>query len=532
MAKNILVELDKYEIGTFADVIYRHSLLIGDNPAFIYGKERCNFAEYNARVNSLVRAIQALGVKKGETIGILSWNCMDLAYLVGAAMKGGFIASPFNPRLSTSDLDYIINYSDTSTVFVGAEFADVVKEIRPQLTKVKNIVTLEKAVAGMPYIQDLIKANSSEEVNVKLTENDPMTIIYTSGTTGRPKGALYTQGRMVHNAYVNMAALPVGTTDKNILALQLFHIAAMEFFQVALFAGATSILLKSFDAKVVMQTVQEEKATMVALVPTALAAIFNLPDFDSYDHSSLQRIAYLGSPMPVALLKKGIEKFGLVFCQQYGQTESGPLISTLKQKEHQVAYGTPEEQKILGSCGRPIMGVHTRIVDENGKDCAPGEVGEILVKSKQIMQEYWHKPKETGETLVDGWLHTRDLAYFDEKGYMYIADRKQDMIITGGEHVFPREVEEVLYQHPMVLEAAVIGVPDAYWVERVHAIITLKEGSACTPEEMIEYCKARMSRFKAPKSVEFIKALPKNATGKILKTELRKMVKEREEKNS
>ncbi|MBN1366459.1 MAG: long-chain-fatty-acid--CoA ligase [Dehalococcoidales bacterium] len=532
MANNILVELSRYPIGTFADVIYRHSLLIGDNVALIYQKERCTFAEYNARVNSLVRAIQALGVRKGETIGILSWNSLDFAYLLGAAMKGGFISSPFNPRLSVSDLDYIINYSETSVVFVAAEFADTIKQLRPQLPKVKHVVTLEKTVAGMPYIQDLIKANSSEELDVQLTENDPMAIIYTSGTTGRPKGALYTQGRMVQNALVNMTAVPFAPNDINILALQLFHIASNEFFQVTLFAGATTVLLKTLDAQLVMQTVQDEKATIIALVPTVLAGIFNLPDLEKYDHSSLQRIAYLGSPMPVALLKQGIEKFGLVFCQQYGQTESGPLISTLKQPEHKVAYGTPEEQKLLASCGRPIAHVHARIVDGNGKDCAPGEVGEIIVQSKQIMQEYWHKPKETSETIIDGWLHTRDLAYFDEKGYMYIADRKQDMIITGGEHVFPREVEEVLYQHPMVLEAAVIGVPDPYWVERVHAFVTLKKGSECTPEEIIEYCKGRMSRYKAPKSVEFVDVLPKNATGKIMKTELRKMVKEREEKKS
>jgi long-chain acyl-CoA synthetase len=357
-------------------------------------------------------------------------------------------------------------------------------------------------------------------------------IIYTSGTTGRPKGALYTHGRITENAKVNMAALPVVTSDKNISALQLFHIAAMEFFQVSLFAGATSILLKSVDPQVVMQTINDEKATIIALVPTALASIFNLPDFDKYDHSSLIRIAYLGSPMPVALLKKGIEKFGLVFCQQYGQTESGPLISSLPQKEHQCAFGTPEEQKLLVSCGRPVLGVHTRIVDEKGNDVAPGEVGEIIVQSKEMMKEYWHKPKETSETLIDGWLHTRDLAYYNEQGYMFIADRKQDMIITGGEHVFPREVEEVLYQHPAIQEAAVIGVPDTYWVERVHAVIALKKGAKCTPEEIIEFCKARMSRFKAPKSVEFIDALPKNATGKILKTDLRKKFKEDQEKKS
>ncbi len=526
MIRTVLTELSRYPIGTFADIIYRHALLIGDNVAFNYDGQDVNFTEYNAKVNSLVRALQSLGLKKGETIGVLSWNCLEYAYIIGAAMKGGYIVSPYNTRLSADDLDYLINYSDTSTVFLASEHVDMVKQISANLPKLKHIISVDKAVQGALYIQDLLKAHSVEEPDVEVTEADPVIIVYTSGTTGRPKGALYTQGRIIENARVNMSALPVSTSDKNILSLQLFHIAAIEFFQVSLFAGATSILLKAFEPAKVMQTIQDEKATIIALVPTALAAIFNLPDLDRYDHSSLRRVSYLGSPMPVALLKKGIDKFGLVFCQQYGQTESGPLICSLPQKDHEVVYGTEEEQKLLVSCGRPVAGVHTRIVDENGNDVAPGEIGEIIVQSREMMKEYWHKPKETGETLIEGWLHTRDLGYFDEKGYLFIADRKQDMIITGGEHVFPREVEEVLYQHPAVGEAAVIGVPDTYWVERVHAVIALKQGTTCTCEEIIDYCKQNMSRFKAPKSVEFIEALPKNATGKILKTELRKSFKE------
>jgi acyl-CoA synthetase (AMP-forming)/AMP-acid ligase II len=457
---------------------------------------------------------------------------MEYTYVIGAAMKSGFIASPYNPRLSVNDLEYLINYSESTTVFVAPEFADTVKKLLPQLPKVKNIITFGKPVQGTLNIQDLLKANSVEEPNVQVKEDDPVTIIYTSGTTGRPKGALYTHGRITENAKVNMSALPISTRDKNLLVLQLFHIAAMEFFQISLFAGATSILMGVFEPAVFMQTVQDEKVTIAALVPTALAAVFNLPDFDKYDHSSLTRITYLGSPMPVVLLKKGIEKFGLVFCGQYGQTESGPIITFLPQAEHKAAFGTPEEQKLLSSCGRPVLGVHTRIVDKDGKDVAPREIGEIIVQNKEMMKEYWHKPKETSETLVDGWLHTRDLGYYDENGYMYIADRKEDMIITGGEHVFPREVEEVLYQHHMVLEAAVIGVPDAYWVERVHAVVTLKKGVTCNSEELIEFCKQRMSRFKAPKSVEFVESLPKNTTGKIMKTELRKTYKEKTEKKT
>jgi acyl-CoA synthetase (AMP-forming)/AMP-acid ligase II len=499
--------------------------------AFIYGKERATFSEYNSRVNRLVHTLQAMGVKKGDVIGILSWNCLEYAYILGAAMKGGFIASPYNPRLKTSELNYLINYSDANTLFVGPELFDIVQQLRTKLVKVKNFISLEYVNPDMVYIADLIKANSAEEPDVQVKEEDPVTIIYTSGTTGLPKGALYTHGRISENAKINMACLPVKASDRNILALQLFHVAPMEFFQVFLFAGASSVMIKSSDPETIMQTIQNEKATVIALVPTVLAAIFALPDFEKFDRRSLTRISYLGSPMPVALLKQGIEKFGFVFCQQYGQSESGPLISCLPQEEHRAAYGSEEDQKVLRSCGRPVCGVHVRIVDENGNDLETGEIGEIIVQSKEIMQEYWQKPKETGETIVDGWLHTRDLGYFDEKGNIYIADRKQDMIITGGEHVFPREVEEILYQHPLILEASVIGVSDAYWVERIHAVVVLKKGAFCTPDEIIDFCKNRISRFKAPKSVEFVQTLPKSATGKILKTQLRKEYQEKTKNN-
>jgi acyl-CoA synthetase (AMP-forming)/AMP-acid ligase II len=225
--------------------------------------------------------------------------------------------------------------------------------------------------------------------------------------------------------------------------------------------------------------------------------------------------------MPTELLRRGIATFGEVFAQGYGQSESGPDIAILSKESHRVLDRSPEEQKVLASCGQPCSGVHARVVDENDDDVEPCAVGEIVVQSKAVMVEYWRMPEETARTVVDGWLHTGDMGYYDEKGFIYIVDRKKDMIITGGENVYPREVEEVLYGHPAVSEAAVIGVPDDKWVERVHAIINLKESEQATSEEIIAYCKERLAGYKAPKSVEFVTSLPKNPQGKILKRELR-----------
>jgi acyl-CoA synthetase (AMP-forming)/AMP-acid ligase II len=225
--------------------------------------------------------------------------------------------------------------------------------------------------------------------------------------------------------------------------------------------------------------------------------------------------------MPVEVLKKGIAKFGPVFAQGYGQTESGPDICILSKESHTAEGVSAEGYDVHASCGQPCIGVHVRIVDDDGKDLGPGEVGEITVKSRSIMESYWQNPEETAKAIVNGWLHTGDMAHYDEKGFIYIVDRKKDMIITGGENVYPREVEEVLYRHPMVQEAAVIGVPDPKWVERVHAVIVLRQGAKIDEAALMSFCREHLAGYKTPRSVEFVDALPRNPQGKVLKRVLK-----------
>jgi acyl-CoA synthetase (AMP-forming)/AMP-acid ligase II len=279
--------------------------------------------------------------------------------------------------------------------------------------------------------------------------------------------------------------------------------------------------MKFFDPAATLQIVHDERATHMDFVPTHLVAMLNVPDLDKYDISSMKLLWYGGSPMPLEVLKKGMEVFGPIFAQGYGQSETGPAVSHLSKEDHNVLDRPEKEQRKLASAGRPDIGVQVRIVDDEGNDVEPGEVGEIIARSKHIMVEYWHKPEETRETLIDGWVHTGDMGYYDDEGYIYIADRKKDMIISGGENVYPREVEEILYQHPAVLEAAVIGIPDPYWVERVHAVVEIRKGVSTTAEELIAFCKKRIAGYKVPKDIEFVDSLPKNPAGKILKKELR-----------
>ncbi|MCK4368284.1 MAG: long-chain-fatty-acid--CoA ligase [Dehalococcoidales bacterium] len=522
MPKRLLMkELSRYNVGTWADIIYRNTLLYPDQEAFVYGDTRITFSEFNTRINKLIHALHKMGVKKGDVLGILSWSCLQFAEVYGATMKGGFIASPFNPRLRADELEYIINYSEANTLFVGPELLEVANSLKQRLPKVKNYISLEGSAPNMIAYDDLLASHPGEEPDVQVEEDDPVCIIYTSGTTGMPRGALYTQRRLMEDSKTLIVDMELQPGHKRVQITPLFHIAGNTHFRASLYSGGCNIIVKFFDAAETLQIIQKERATHMDFVPTHLAAMLNLPDLKKYDISSMKFLWYGASPMPLEVLKKGMKVFGPIFAQGYGQSESGPAISHLSKEDHNVLDRPEKEQKKLTSAGRPDIGVQVRIVDEKGKDVELGEVGEITVRSKQTMVEYWHRPKDTKAALVKGWLHTGDMGYYDEEGYIYIADRKKDMIITGGENVYPREVEEVLYQHPAVLETAVIGIPDQYWVERVHAVVATKKGASTTAEELIAFCKKHIASYKTPKSVEFVDALPKNPAGKILKRELR-----------
>jgi len=523
--KFVLRELSRYPLGTFADIIYRNALLHARDEAFVCGPQRVTFEKFNAQVNRLLHGLRSLGLKKGDGIGILSWNCLEYPVFYGVAMKGGFIASPFNPRLHAQELEYLINYSEARVLFIGPELETTARDLRSRLPAVRHMISLQGSASDMTSYARLVEGQPPEEPPEPFVgPDDPLLILYTSGTTGVPRGALYTHRAKLDNTRIK--ALEMGTKpgERHVMALPFFHIGGDSHVWPFFLVGGCNVILpqKTFDPVAVLQTIQDERATDIQIVPTQLNALLSHPDVEKYDLSTLNRIYYAASPMPVELLRRALEKFGPIFSQGYGQTESGPQITSLPRKAHQVLDRPPEEQKVLISCGQPSPGVHARIVDEKNNDVGPGIVGEIVAQSASIMSEYWRRPKETGETIVDGWLHTGDLAYYDEQGFIYIVDRKKDMIVTGGENVYSREVEDVLYRHPAVAEVAVIGIPDPRWVERVHALVVLKPNVPATEQDIISFCKDHLASYKAPKSVDFLETLPKNPQGKILKKEIRK----------
>ena len=376
----------------------------------------------------------------------------------------------------------------------------------------------------MPSLKDLMEAYPSDEPAVDVRPEDPVVLFYTSGTTGVPRGALYSHARKLSATRIKNMEMGIKSSDKQLQGLPLFHIGGDSHVWPFFCAGGCNVIIpqRSFDPNAALLAIQEEKATDLQIVPAQLGAMMAEQARHGYDLRSLKRIYYAASPMPTELLRQGLKMFGPIFSQGYGQTESGPQICSLPRRAHQVLDRPEEEQRVLLSCGQPSPGVQVRIIDANNRDVGPQEVGELIVRSESLMLEYWRRPEETRKTMVDGWLHTGDLGYYDEKGYLYLVDRKKDMIVTGGENVYSREVEEVLYKHGAVAEVAVIGVPDPVWVERVHAeVVLMNDAPPVTEKELIAFCKDHIASYKAPKSVAFVRELPKSPQGKILKREIK-----------
>jgi acyl-CoA synthetase (AMP-forming)/AMP-acid ligase II len=523
-AKLVLRELSRYSIGTFADIIYRNALLYPDSEAFVCGSQRTSFSNFNERVNRLVHGLQAAGVLKGEVIGILSWSRLEYCEVFGAAMKGGFVIAHFNPRLKAEELTHVINDAEAKVIFLGHEFIKIIDSLRQRLLKTRIFVVFDNETEPMRAYEDFLKTQPMEEPDATVGEDDPLVIFYTSGTTGLPRGAIYTHKQKMEN--VCMKALDIGVEfgDRHLVILQMFHTGGDSHVWPFFLMGGCNVIIAepSFDPVVTLQTIAEERITDVHIVPTQLVSLLNLPGIENYDLGKLKRVWYAASPMPTEVLKRGLSVFGPIFIQGYGLSESGPHSTVLNQASHRRSSSSAQEPGVLASCGQPCVGVHMRIIDEAGGDVEAGIIGEIIIKSRRNMSGYWRNPEATQKAIKDGWLYTGDMGYYDEQGYIYIADRKKDMIVTGGENVYPKEVEEVLYRHPAVMEAAVIGIPDDYWVERVHALVVLRQGAQAAAEEIMDFCKAHIAHYKAPKGVEFLESLPKNPQGKILKKEIRK----------
>ncbi|MDQ1238658.1 MAG: fatty-acyl-CoA synthase, partial [Thermodesulfobacteriota bacterium] len=471
----------------------------------------------------LVTALQKLGLKKGDTIAFLMANCPEYVFCEYAEAKTGCIRVPLAVLLSSNDHIYMMNQAECVALVYHERMASRVMDMIPELPSIKYFICIsddpESVAPGHLHLQTLMRESTPDYLPVPIDPEDLVGIYYTGGTTGKPKGVMLSHRAWVYTVLIEMLDFGFGWEETFAYVTPLTHAGGCLMLPVLLRKGKC-VILDHFDPKLLLQTIEKEKITATFLVPTMIYILLDHPDLKKHDLRSLRNIIYGASAIAPDRLKQAITTFGPIMTQLFGQTEAPMCISALSREEHVIA--DPQREKmIFSSAGRPTFHAEVRIVDEQGNQVPTGESGEVIVRCANIMHGYFKNSQATAETIVDGWLHTGDIARQDEEGFLYIVDRKKDMIISGGFNIFPREIEDVLFEHPAVKGAAVVGVPHEKWGEEVKAIVVLHQGISATEEELITFVKERKGSLLAPKTIEFWDEIPLTNLGKLDKKRMR-----------
>ncbi len=499
-------------IGSF---LTKRAKLTPRKEALVVQDVRLTFDQMNRRCNRFVNSLERLNVRAGDRVAILALNEPEYFDLYFGLGKAGAIMVPINHRLAGPEIQYIINDCQAKVLVFGKEFAQVVESIHADLPCAHFVGIMDPPPAfAMSYTQLTADAPATEPV-IKCGGGDTLTILYTSGTTGKPKGA-----ELTHDGYFGTSVTLRATFGEIgeilLMPLPLFHIGALAPVPMCVHFGMKMVFQRAFEPKNFLELLQTEKITWFGSVPQILMFLRQIPDFAKFDWSNVKMALVYAAPVPVSLIKD-FAASGIEVRQLYGMTEcTGPAT---------VIDGENAIQK-AGSCGPPFFHNEIRVVDMEGNDVGPEEMGEVLISGTNLMKGYWNRPDATAETLKDGWLYSGDMAKMDADGFLYIMDRKKDMIISGGENIYPAEIEDLLLSHPKIADAGVIGCPDEKWGEAVKAVIVLKEGEALTPEQLIEWSRGKIASFKIPKRVEITTEIPRTPTGKILKRVLREQFKD------
>jgi acyl-CoA synthetase (AMP-forming)/AMP-acid ligase II len=471
-------------------------------------RPRAEFAVSGSRALTYAQAATGAGrlagrLQRGRRVAVLAKNALWYPVLYFAASKAGAVVLPLNWRLTPGEWLGILADAEPTVLIAGTEFADTIDDLRGELPFVEHWV-VDGERRGWEPLERWLSSGSVHAVDVH--EGDALYQMYTSGTTGTPKGAVLSHGAVTANIVQIGLALPVFPGDRGLAVVPMFHAAILPSVLAVVCRGGTVVMLDAFDPEAVVSVLERERIAVTTLVPAMLLACLGAASGRRFEQ--LRAIYYGASPIAEATLRRAMEAFGCGFVQSYGMTEAAQALTFLSAADHEVALDSRPE--LLLSAGRAAVGTRLAIADR-----------EIVARGPQLMTGYWRRPEETAQTLRDGWLHTGDAGRIDEQGYLFVDDRMKDMIVSGGENVYPRAVEEALSAHPAVAEAAVIGVPDERWGETVKAVVVLEPGRACTQEELIDFCGPRMAGFERPRSVDFVDALPRTATGKVLKRVLR-----------
>ena len=504
-----------HEIGGIGDWLEIHARWRPRREALVDRGERLDYGRLNSRVNRLAHALIARGVRKCDRVAAILPNCAAFLETLFACARLGAIFVPINFRLSPAEVRFILEDAGVHVIVYHALFAPLFAPIRKETEILHGICVPDggAVMSGDDLYESVLESSVDHPVRMQVGQHDVHAMMYTSGTTGAPKGALLTHGNATWNAVnLQLSDSALRTDDVVLTVAPLFHIGALGIHTLpALYLGAKIVLHSRFDTTEILGLVERERVSALFLVPSMWLAIRQHPDIDHYNLSSLRTLISGGAPCPIPVIEFFQER-GLNFQEGFGMTETAPCASIL---------GSRDATRKNGSVGLPLMHMRMRIVDENDHDVAPGRVGELVLRGPNLFSGYWNRPEATEEAFRGGWFHTGDLARQDEEGFFYIVDRKKDMLISGGENIYPVEIEQVLYRHPKVRELAVIGVPDPRWGEVPLLVVAPRAGEHLTEDEVRAFCEGQLAHFKIPKYVVEVDALPRNAAGKVLKRELR-----------
>jgi len=484
------------------------------------------FLEFDRRTNALAGSLLAQGLKKGDRVVVINHNSIELLEVYFGAIKAGGIAVPVNVHLAAQEWADIFRNIKPRFIIIRQDYLNKLKQMRvSSLPRHGVFVICGNDEEDLPDYESLIRESSPDRIDISAKNTDTALIIMTSGTTGKPKGVMLSHQNLLSDAWASVISKRLTPDDIALVTAPLYQAGALGSMLANIFCGNTIIIQNGFDPARVLAAIEKECITTLLFVPVMLIKLMQYPDIDRFDLSSMKTVVYGSAPMPLTPLRAAMDRFGWEFMNACGATETGPAyIAVLNYEAHHLD-GSPEMEKHLYSIGKEGINAEVRIFDDEDKERPAGEVGEIVVRGPAVMKGYWRKPKETAEVLRKGWYHTGDLGTIDEDGYIYIVDRKKDLIISGGFNVYPKEIENLLDRHPAVAEVAVIGVPHELWGETPLALVVLKPGAAAPSQEaFMAYLKDRIAGYKLPKGgIKIIDALPRNASGKIQKTVLREL---------
>lgn len=499
--------MQRTNIGRF---LAKRASLSPKKEALVLGDVRLTWKQLNERSNRLAVAMAELGVTRGDRVALLALNEVEFFDLYFGLGKIGAILVPVNHRLAGPEIEYIVNDCQARVFIFGPEFTQVAESIRDRLPCEHLVALADDAPDYARSYKSLVSGAPDAEPEIDAGGDDTLTILYTSGTTGRPKGA-----ELTHDGYfgtsVTLRATFGDIGEVLLMPLPLFHIGGLAPVPMCVHFGMKMVFQRAFDPKNFLELMGREKVTWFGSVPQILMFLRQVPDFDKYGWDTVKMALVYAAPVPVTLIRE-YAAAGIEVRQLYGMTEcTGP--ATVIDSENAIEKA--------GSCGLPFFHNEIRVVDMDGNDVGPNELGEVLIAGNNLMKGYWNNPGATAETIKDGWLYSGDMARMDEDGFLYIMDRKKDMIISGGENIYPAEIEDLLMSHPKIADVGVIGTPDEKWGESVKAIVVLRQGESLSQEELIDWCQGKIARFKIPKKVVFTEEIPRTPTGKILKRVLR-----------